>query len=110
MSADRSRLRLWRDAATDELRLAGRLDVSTVADVRIALHEALDRGSGDLVVNLAEVEVGDATGLGVLVGAHRRAGRRGRRLVLRGVPPRLQRLLAATKLHRILTIDYSVRV
>src|SRR5579883_541978 len=85
LSAPVSTLRLWREPASGELCLAGRLDVSTVADVRIALHEALDSGSGDLVVNLAQVEVGDATGLGVLVGAHRRAGRRGRRLVLRGV-------------------------
>jgi len=39
------------------------------------------------------------------MGAHRRAGRAGRRLVLTGVPPQMQRLLIATRLHRILTIE-----
>lgn len=89
----------------DQLVLAGRLDVHCVADVRVALHAAIDDGAGPLVVDLAGVEVADVTGLGVLVGAHRRAGRLGRTLVLRRVPPRLARLLAATRLHRILTVE-----
>lgn len=85
--------------------LAGRLDVHVVADVRQALHEAVDAGSGELVIDLAGLEVVDASGLGVLVGAHRRAGRAGRRLVLRDVPPRMQRLMTATRLHRILSTE-----
>ncbi|MGN6578210.1 MAG: STAS domain-containing protein [Nocardioides sp.] len=89
----------------DQLVLAGRLDVHCVADVRSALHTAIDDGAGPLVVDLAGVEVADVTGLGVLVGAHRRAGRLGRTLVLRRVPPRLARLLTATRLHRILVVE-----
>ena len=58
--------------------VTGRLDVHTVADVRLLLHAAVDRGSGDLMVHLAEAEVHDATGLGVIVGAHHRARRAGR--------------------------------
>lgn len=85
--------------------LRGRLDVSTVGDVRNALQEALSHGLGDLLVDVADVEVADATGLGVLVGAHRRAERIDRHLILRGVPPRLDRLLRATRLHRILTVE-----
>jgi len=87
-----------------EIVLVGRLDVSTVGDVRTALHRALDAGIGELVVDVAEVEIADATGLGVLVGAHRKAERLERTLVLRGVPPRLERLLRATRLHRILRV------
>jgi anti-anti-sigma factor len=87
------------------LLLEGKLDVTTVADVRPVLHEAVDSGSDDLIVDLSAVEVVDATGLGVLVGVHRRASREGRRLVLRSVPPRVQRLLAVTRLSRILAIE-----
>ncbi len=94
-----------REAGDRHLRLCGRLDVHSVADVRQELHAAVDAGSGDLVVDLGATEVVDASGLGVLVGAHRRAGRIGRRVVLRNVPPRMQRLLAATKLHRILPVE-----
>jgi anti-sigma B factor antagonist len=85
-----------------EVVVSGRLDVNTVADVRLALHDILDRGSGDLLIHLAEAEVHDATGLGVIVGIHQRARRLGRRLVLVDTSPRLDRLLQASRLHRVL--------
>jgi anti-anti-sigma factor len=88
-----------------ELAVGGRLDVRSAADARTVLHSAVDNGDGDLVLDLAGLDSWDATGLGVIMGAHRRAGRCGRRLVLRDVPPQMQRLLVATRLHRILAIE-----
>lgn len=90
--------------------LAGRLDVHSVAEVRAALHEALDRGKGRLVVDLAAVELVDATGLGMLVGTHRRADRVGRTLQLRNPSERVSRLLAATRLDRVLVVARPVGV
>ncbi|MEY9967709.1 anti-anti-sigma factor [Streptacidiphilus sp. MAP12-16] len=87
------------------LAIEGRLDVRSAADARSVLHQAVDYGHGDLVLDLSRLDSWDATGLGVIMGTHRRAGRGGRRLVLRGVPAQLQRLLVATKLHRILAIE-----
>lgn len=89
----------------EKMVVGGRLDVRSAADARSVLHRAVDSGQGDLVLDLKELESWDATGLGVIMGAHRRAGRCGRRLVLCEVPPRMQRLLVATRLHRILTIS-----
>ena len=54
------------------------------------------------------METVDATGLGMLLGADRRAKLAGRRLVLRDAGPRLLRLLRATRLHRVLTVDEAV--
>ncbi|MGY1438048.1 STAS domain-containing protein [Streptomyces reniochalinae] len=88
-----------------ELVVGGRLDVRSAADARTVLHAAVDGGDGDLVLDLAGLDSWDATGLGVIMGAHRRAGRCGRRLVLRKVPPQMQRVLVATRLHRILAIE-----
>lgn len=90
------------------LQLAGRLDVHAAADVRIALADAVEAGEGDLVIDLASLEGVDATGLGVLVGAHRRAGRAGRTLVLRDVQPPVGRLLFLTRLDRVLRLSSSV--
>ncbi|MFE9422813.1 STAS domain-containing protein [Kitasatospora sp. NPDC006697] len=87
------------------LALDGALDVRSAADARATLHRAVDGGSGDLVLDLAALRAWDATGLGVIMGTHRRAGRLGRRLVLRAVPAQLQRLLVATRLHRILAVE-----
>ena len=92
------------------LALSGRLCAATVAEVRLALGDAVDAGVGDLIVDLAGVEMGDATGLGVLVGTHRRALREDRRLVLRDVPERIERLLTVTRLHRVLSVEQPVNV
>jgi anti-sigma B factor antagonist len=92
------------------LALAGRLSARTVADVRAALVVAIAGGTGDLVVDLSGVQLVDASGLGVLVGAHRLALRSERRLVLRGVPERIERLLAVTHLNRVLSVEQPVRV
>ncbi|MGZ6793965.1 MAG: STAS domain-containing protein [Mycobacteriales bacterium] len=82
--------------------LTGRLDVHAAADVRLALAEAVDSGDGELVLDLAALEAVDATGLGVLVGAHRRAQRAGRTLVLEDVPDGVGRILLVTRLDRVL--------
>ncbi|MFD0884273.1 STAS domain-containing protein [Streptosporangium algeriense] len=85
--------------------VGNRLDVGTVAALRPRLHGAVDSGDGDLVVDLSGLEMIDATGLGVLVGTHRRALEAGRRLVLRGVPVRVMRVLAVTRLNRVLIVE-----
>ena len=87
------------------LALRGRLDVAVATDVRLALADALDDGDGELVLDLSALDAVDATGLGVLVGAHRRAGRGGRSLVLRDVGPTVSRLLFLTRLDRVLRTD-----
>lgn len=83
----------------------GTLNMATVADLRVVLHRLLASGTGDLVVHLHRAHVDDATGLGVLVGAHHRALRQGRKLVIGRATPRMERLLLATKLHAVLIRD-----
>lgn len=92
-------------AEWDEVVLSGQLNSRSAADVRLALHAAIDAGTGDLVVDLADVDLVDSTGLGLLLAAHRRAGRCSRRLVLRAIPPSLGRLLLLTRLDRILAVE-----
>ena len=87
--------------------LSGRLDVHAAADIRLELAEAVDNGHGELVIDLTELEAVDATGLGVLVGAHRRAQRAGRTLVLEDVPDPVGRLLLITRLDKILATRRS---
>jgi anti-anti-sigma factor len=82
--------------------LSGRLDVHAAADVRNELAAAVDLGEGELVLDLAALTAVDATGLGVLVGAHRRAQRAGRTLVLEDVPAPVGRLLLLTRLDKVL--------
>jgi len=85
--------------------LSGRLGSASVGDARVVLSAAIDAGVEDLLLDLGGVELVDATGLGLLVGMHRRAERLGRRLVITNVPERMERLILATRLHRVLIID-----
>jgi anti-anti-sigma factor len=91
-----------------EVVLSGRLDARGAPVARALLHEIVAAGEGDLHLHVADLEIWDASGLGVLVGANRRARQAGRRLVLTGVPPRQLRLLRATRLHRLITLEPAV--
>ena len=88
-----------------ELALSGRMDASSATEMREALHSAIDTGDGDLVVDVSGVDLVDAIGLGVLLGAHRRAGQAGRRVVLRDASPRLLRVLRLARLHRVFALE-----
>jgi anti-sigma B factor antagonist len=88
-----------------EVDLVGRLDARTTSSVRDMLHACVDEGEGDLLLHVGSLEIWDSAGLGVLVGAHRRARRAGRRVVLTDVPPRHLRLLKATRLHRLFVVE-----
>jgi anti-sigma B factor antagonist len=91
-----------------DVRLPQRVDSTTCADIRYALVVALDMTTEpDVHVDASRVETIDMAGLGVLVGAHRRARQAGRRLVLCGVQPRIQRLFAVTRLHRVLDLEQA---
>lgn len=92
------------DTEWDAVALRGRLDGTGAAGARAVLHAAIDDGRGPLVVDLSGVECLDATGLGVLVGSHRRARSAGRRLVLTDVPTHLARVLCVTRLSRIIAV------
>jgi len=87
--------------------LDGRLSARTVSEGRAALVEAISIGTGDLVVDLSGLALVDASGLGVLVGAHRLALRSDRRMLLRRVPERIDRLLSLTHLNRVLCLEQA---
>jgi anti-anti-sigma factor len=87
--------------------LSGILDVRSVGDVRQTLNELIDTSDGDVFVDLEEVDAVDATGLGLLVATHRRTQSLGRQLVLWHPMPSVVRILAVTRLHRILHVERS---
>jgi len=93
------------DAAT--MTVTGAVDVRTVGEFRERLCGLVDSGR-PVVLDLSSVTFLDAVGLGVLVGAHRRARRVGTRLVLADVSPPLLALLRSTRLDSVL--DVVVRV
>lgn len=90
--------------------IEGRLDVHTVPDIRDAIHAVIARGPGELRLHLGDAEIGDATGLGILVHLHRRASREQRRMLLVDPSARTSRLLRGCRLDRILTSRHGTAV
>lgn len=91
------------------LQIIGSVDLATVADLREKLSAAVDRAIADalpmLSVDLSDTEMVDAAGLGVLLGAHRRARRAGTRLRLVRLNPELSHLLLVSRLYRVLDVE-----
>jgi anti-sigma B factor antagonist len=83
--------------------VAGEVDIATVARLRERLF-ALATGGLPLVVDLDQVSFIDATGLGALAGAARRAAARGASLHVVCAQPRTRRLFRVTGLDRQLPL------
>ena len=90
--------------------IEGRLDIHTVPDIRDAIHAVINLGPGELRLHLGSAEIGDATGLGVLVHLHRRATRAERRLLLVDPTDRTTRLVRGCRLDRILATRHAATV
>ncbi|MEO6020880.1 MAG: STAS domain-containing protein [Knoellia sp.] len=91
-----------RDTLGHHVSLRGRLDFHTVPDLRMVLHRIVDDGSDVLLLDLAECEIGDATGFGVIVECLRRARRGSRTFCIVDADPRTHRLLRRARLAHVL--------
>jgi anti-sigma B factor antagonist len=89
----------------ETVRLDAHLDVRNIAMVRPALHAVIDAADRDVILDLAATELIDAAGLGMLTAAHLRAERAGHHLILRNCNPHVRRVLAVTRLNRLLHIE-----
>lgn len=90
------------------MRIGSHLDVRSVGAVRTTLTAVQDAAAGgDVVLDMSALEVIDAAGLGMIAAAHVRAERSGHRLILRGCSKDLRRVLAVTRLNRVLHVERS---
>jgi anti-sigma B factor antagonist len=89
-------------------KLRGSLDLATAPTIRAALTEATEKGNKSLIVDLTQLEFLDSTGLGILIGAHRRAAEHGGsfRLVIKDGP--ISRLLNITGLIGVFAVYHSL--
>jgi anti-sigma B factor antagonist len=87
---------------------SGDLDLSTQAALRQALHELIEQGTTDIIVDLTGATFIDSTVLGVLIGAQNRLRPLGSALVLVSPHERILKIFRLTGLDRVFTIHESV--
>lgn len=88
--------------------LKGSLDLATSPTVRAALLEAANDGKHEIVVDLTHVEFIDSTGLGALIGGHRRALESGGSVSLVVTDGPISRLLNITGLIRVFRVYANI--
>ena len=84
------------------LHVRGEIDAYNGHVLRDAIAHALAGGPSEVVIDLAGVPFMDSSGLGVLVGGYKAAGRSGSRLVARDPQDRVAALIRLTGLQKIL--------
>lgn len=87
------------------LALYGELDIASARIMENALSRAAGAGAEVVVLDLAELEFIDSSGISVLVGAQLRASREGRRLVLRNLSVQAARVFAVSGLDATFALD-----
>jgi anti-sigma B factor antagonist len=89
-------------------KLRGSLDIATAPTVRAALSEATENDGHHLIVDLTQLQFLDSTGLGVLIGAHRRAAEHGGSFRLIVSEGSISRLLNITGLVSVFAVYHSI--
>lgn len=92
------------DNGIDIVKLPKELMMADSADARRALKDIVERGAGKLVVDLADTEIMDSSGLSVLVSALRAARQKGGDVHLASMCGNLQALFELTRLHTVFQI------
>jgi anti-sigma B factor antagonist len=90
------------------LLVGGEVDVYTAPRLRERLVELVDGGARKVVVDLGRVEFLDSTGLGVLVGAHKRLRAAGGSLALVCAREPLLKIFRITALDQVFPLYDSV--
>lgn len=86
----------------------GDLDLKTADPLRESLDTLIDRyRDKDLILDLADVDFVDSSGLGVILGRYRRLAQRGRTVSLAGIRPSVRTVLDLAGILTIMTVIES---
>ncbi|HEX4829960.1 MAG TPA: STAS domain-containing protein [Trebonia sp.] len=90
------------------IRVGGEIDVSSAGDLREALLGLIGNGVSHVIADLRDVGFLDSTGLGAIVGGHKRLRTSNGSLALTSSPDRISRLFRITGLDRAFSLYASV--
>lgn len=84
--------------------LAGDVDTFTCSKLRETIVNLINEGDFRVVIDMAEVNYIDSSGLGTIIGGLGRVKEQNGSLALSGVTPRVERVLRVTGLNSLLPI------
>ncbi len=107
-SAEQLDIEVWHDNGRPVIELAGDIDVYSVGRLRSELLDLSGRGRHLVVVELSGVTFMDSSGLGVLVGAMKRARDGGGVVVLVAPSEPIMRVLRVTGLTKVFPVAGNI--
>jgi anti-anti-sigma factor len=90
-----------------EIRITTPLSAATAGHLDGLLDDAVSLRPAHLIIDLSDCDYLDATGIDLLLDVHRRIWHDGGRLSLRGMSPRLHRILEIARVDRVLNTATS---
>jgi anti-sigma B factor antagonist len=104
----------WEVGNVTVLHLTGPITLGEATQkFRALIHDMLDAGKTNILLNMSEVYYIDSSGLGELVAAYTTASRRGGNLKLMKLTPRVQDVVQLTRVYRVFEVyndeDSAVR-
>jgi anti-anti-sigma factor len=102
MFADLAGVSLWDCSEGSEVVAQGELDLAALPWLRSALKVACWDRTGDVIVNFENVTFCDSHAIGLLRATSARLRAHGRRLIIRGNPPRQSRVFRVHGLEHLL--------
>ena len=95
---------------TSVVSVSGEVDVATAPALRDCFDQVIERDTGPIVVDLADVSFIDSTGLGVLIGARKRCDEDERTLRVVVAEPRILKVFEITGLTELFSIHPSLEL
>lgn len=94
-----------KDADLAILTMEGKLvDKAEAVEISVEIEEELAEGTHKFVIDLAELEYMNSTGLNILINLMNKARNNGGEAVISGAKPRIMALFAVTKLNSVFTM------
>ena len=88
-----------------EIFLKGEVDIYTSQNLKERLYAVLDETNTDIRINCTELTYIDSTGLGVLVGALKKAKQTGRSIIISDLKDNIKKLFLITGLDKLFIIE-----
>lgn len=100
-------LKLIEEILSDSVKvtLNGEIDIYTSNDLKEKLYNIVETNKKDLIIDCKELHYIDSTGLGIFVGALKKAKQYEKKIVLLNLKDNIRKLFTITGLDKVFQID-----
>ena len=104
MSGD---LKMIEEVLSDAVRITlnGEIDIYTSNELKEKLYNLVDTNKKDLIIDCKELDYIDSTGLGIFVGALKKAKQYEKKVVIMNLKDNIKKLFTITGLDKVFQID-----